>query len=127
MAIASTATDMPQNKLYENNNLGTAEVVRGGRLTTGEYQICCAIISVTSTILRADGEVHGRNVFATMVQCLGLFRSRRYCTFTFHGGLSQQPRRTSGTVGMVPERVKAHLSRHAEMCHCPDDNLPLRR
>lgn len=42
MAIAPTATDMPQNKLYENDNLGTAEVVRGGRLTTGEYQICCA-------------------------------------------------------------------------------------
>jgi hypothetical protein len=42
MAIAPTATDMPQNKLYENNNLETAKVVRGGRLTTGEYQICCA-------------------------------------------------------------------------------------
>jgi hypothetical protein len=36
MAIASTAKDMPQNKLYENNNLGTAEMVRGGRLTTRE-------------------------------------------------------------------------------------------
>jgi hypothetical protein len=38
MAIAPTATDMPQNKLYENDNLGTAKVVRGGRLTTGEIR-----------------------------------------------------------------------------------------
>ncbi len=53
MAIAPTATDMPQNKLYENNNLGTAEVVRGGRLTTGEYQICCAT-RITSSRLPVE-------------------------------------------------------------------------
>jgi hypothetical protein len=53
MAIASTATDMPQNKLYENNNLGTAEVVRGGRLTTGEYQICCAGVTECSNFMDA--------------------------------------------------------------------------
>jgi hypothetical protein len=44
MAIAPTATDMPQNELYENNNLRNPEVESSGRLTTGEYQICCAII-----------------------------------------------------------------------------------
>jgi len=54
MAIASTATDMPQNKLYENNNLGTAEVVIGGRLTTGEYQICCAKESHRRNCLWSD-------------------------------------------------------------------------
>ena len=35
---------MPQNELHENNNLEAAKVETGGRLTTGEYQICCAIM-----------------------------------------------------------------------------------
>ena len=47
MAIAPTATDMPQNDLYENNNLEGAKAKRGGRLTTGEYQICCAVMAAS--------------------------------------------------------------------------------
>jgi len=34
--------DMPQNELYENHNLGITESNLPGRLTTEEYQICCA-------------------------------------------------------------------------------------
>jgi hypothetical protein len=50
MAIAPTATDMPQNELHENKNLAAAKEKRDGRLTTGEYQICCAT-RVTSSRL----------------------------------------------------------------------------
>ena len=39
MAIAPTATDMPQNELYENDNLEAAKAERGGRLTTGSSDL----------------------------------------------------------------------------------------
>jgi hypothetical protein len=55
MAIAPTATDMPQNKLYENNNLGTAEVVRGGRLTTGSIRFAALQGSHPRDCLWSDG------------------------------------------------------------------------
>ena len=45
MAIAPTATDMPQKDLYGNKNLELAKAKRSGRLTTGEYQICCAVMA----------------------------------------------------------------------------------
>jgi hypothetical protein len=47
MAMAPTATDMPQNDLHENNNLEGAKAKRGGHLTTGEYQICCAVMAAS--------------------------------------------------------------------------------
>jgi len=38
---------MPQNELHENNNLEGAKAKTGGRLTTQEYQICCAMIAAS--------------------------------------------------------------------------------
>jgi hypothetical protein len=56
MAIAPTATDMPQNELYENHNLVNRKVTGGIRLTTGEYQICC----VTDDEFIQRGQPHAR-------------------------------------------------------------------
>jgi hypothetical protein len=56
MALPPTATDMPQNELYENQNLGITKLNRGIGLTTGEYQICCA--TADKFILRAQPHTH---------------------------------------------------------------------
>jgi hypothetical protein len=52
MALPPTATDMPQNEVYENHNLGNTELNRGIRLTTGSIRFAALAEKTSCRLLK---------------------------------------------------------------------------